>query len=201
MPMFRKKRTPQPSSAEENPLARRFRQDAEPDTIDLRLELRTVGWSISGPGDWRERGFFLAVEPSNVGSNSLHRYNAWTLSETQLQVEWRLSDPPGGSIGLAFDLDSRGEEWRGVATLTLADRRDGPGKTYERSESRRLLARAINTMSEREKIVLTLYYYEGLTLAQIGEVLGVTESRVCQIHTKAILQLRSRMQAADRESV
>ena len=61
------------------------------------------------------------------------------------------------------------------------------------SRSRRcasILADAINRMPEREKIVLTLYYYEGLTLAEIGEVLGVTESRVCQIHTKAVLQLR-----------
>jgi RNA polymerase sigma factor for flagellar operon FliA len=43
--------------------------------------------------------------------------------------------------------------------------------------------------------VLTLYYYEGLTLAEIGRVLGVTESRVCQIHTKGILQLRARLLA------
>ncbi len=84
---------------------------------------------------------------------------------------------------------------------TLADRRDGPGTTYERSESRQLLAQAINKMSEREKIVLTLYYYENLTLAEIGGVLGVTESRVCQIHTKAVIQLRSRMDAADRVPV
>ena len=66
---------------------------------------------------------------------------------------------------------------------------------------KQILATAINRLGDREKIVLTLYYYEGLTLAQIGEVLGVTESRVCQIHTKAILQLRSRMQAAHREPV
>ena len=82
---------------------------------------------------------------------------------------------------------------------TLADRRDGPGMTYERSEVRQLLARAINTMSEREKIVLTLYYYENMTLAEIGKVLGVTESRVCQIHTKAVFGLRSRMESAERE--
>ena len=58
---------------------------------------------------------------------------------------------------------------------------------YEVEEMRHILADAINRMPEREKIVLTLYYYEGLTLAEIGQVLGVTESRVCQIHTKAIL--------------
>ena len=48
-------------------------------------------------------------------------------------------------------------------------------------------------MPDREKTVLILYYYEGLTLAEIGKALGVTESRVCQIHTKAVLQLRARL--------
>jgi len=84
---------------------------------------------------------------------------------------------------------------------TLADRREGPVSTYERVETRQLLADAINRMNEREKIVLTLYYYENLTLAEIGRVLGVTESRVCQIHTKAVLQLRSRLASVDREPV
>ncbi len=82
---------------------------------------------------------------------------------------------------------------------TLADRRDGPGRTYERVEMRQLLAEAINKMNEREKIVLTLYYYENLTLADIGKVLNVTESRVCQIHTKAVLQLRTLLASGDRE--
>jgi len=82
---------------------------------------------------------------------------------------------------------------------TIADSGEGPGALYEVEEMRHMLAQAINKMPEREKIVLTLYYYEGLTLAEIGQVLGVTESRVCQIHTKSILQLRSRLAAADRE--
>ena len=76
---------------------------------------------------------------------------------------------------------------------TVADSSEGPVAAYEVEEMRQILADAINRMPEREKIVLTLYYYEGLTLAEIGEVLGVTESRVCQIHTKAIFQLRSRL--------
>ena len=63
---------------------------------------------------------------------------------------------------------------------------------------KQLLADAINRMPERERLVLTLYYYEGLTLSEIGEVLGVTESRVCQIHTKAILQLRARLVEPER---
>ena len=64
---------------------------------------------------------------------------------------------------------------------------------------KQLLADAINRMPDRERLVLTLYYYEGLTLAEIGAILSVTESRVCQIHTKAILQLRGRMGDPDRE--
>ena len=83
---------------------------------------------------------------------------------------------------------------------TIADTGDGPVGAYEVEEMRQILARSINRMPEREKIVLTLYYYEGLTLAEIGQVLGVTESTVCQIHTKAVLQLRSRISAAVREN-
>jgi RNA polymerase sigma factor for flagellar operon FliA len=82
---------------------------------------------------------------------------------------------------------------------TIADAGDGPVGAYEVEEMRHILAEAINRMADREKTVLTLYYYEGLTLAEIGQVLGVTESRVCQIHTKAVLQLRSKILAAERE--
>ena len=53
---------------------------------------------------------------------------------------------------------------------------------------------AIARLPEREKLVVTLYYYEELTLREIGEVLGVTESRVSQLHTKAVLRLKSRLQ-------
>ena len=84
---------------------------------------------------------------------------------------------------------------------TVADMAAGPMATYEVEEMRQILADAINRMAEREKLVLTLYYYEGLTLAEIGQVIGVSESRVCQIHTKAVIHLRSKLLAAERESV
>ncbi|MGA2529349.1 MAG: FliA/WhiG family RNA polymerase sigma factor [Acidimicrobiales bacterium] len=76
---------------------------------------------------------------------------------------------------------------------TLQDQGDAPGATIELEETRRQLAKAIQRLDERERKVLTLYYYEGLNLAEIGEILGVTESRACQIHTKAVLHLRQRL--------
>jgi RNA polymerase sigma factor for flagellar operon FliA len=82
--------------------------------------------------------------------------------------------------------------------MTLGDTLEDPKapdpiNLFEGEETKFILAKAINTLPEREKIVVTLYYYEGLTLAEIGQVLGVTESRICQMHTKAVLQLRSRL--------
>ena len=80
---------------------------------------------------------------------------------------------------------------------TLEDTRTaGPVETLEADEMKGILTGAINRLPEREKIVITLYYYEGLTLAEIGKVLGVTESRICQMHTKAVLAMRSKIAEA-----
>jgi RNA polymerase sigma factor FliA len=68
-----------------------------------------------------------------------------------------------------------------------------PVAAFETRETRQRLGRAIENLPEREKTVVTLYYFEGLTLAEIGHVLGVSESRVCQIHTKSVLQLRAKL--------
>jgi len=86
----------------------------------------------------------------------------------------------------------RGDKMSLVDTLEDTKAED-PVAAFETEETKFLLARAINTLPEREKIVVTLYYYEGLTLAEIGQVLGVTESRICQMHTKAVLQLRGKL--------
>ena len=68
-----------------------------------------------------------------------------------------------------------------------------PGVVLDGIESRRLLAQAVSQLAERDRVVVTLYYFENLTLAEIGEVLGVTESRVCQLHTRAVLRLRAKL--------
>ncbi len=76
---------------------------------------------------------------------------------------------------------------------------DGPSDVLAVEELRHRMAGEIDQLPEREKLVLALYYYEGLTLNEIGGVIGVTESRVCQIHTKAVMHLKARMEATERE--
>ncbi|WP_253770111.1 RNA polymerase sigma factor WhiG [Goodfellowiella coeruleoviolacea] len=73
------------------------------------------------------------------------------------------------------------------------DHAEDPIATLVDQDSRRQLAEAIAQLSERDRVVVTLYYFENLTLAEIGRVLGVTESRVCQLHTRAVLRLRSKL--------
>lgn len=79
-----------------------------------------------------------------------------------------------------------------MADFTAASQPDPPA-LYEVEEMRSALSGALRSLGERERRVVLLYYFEGLTLAQIGDVLGVSESRVCQIHTKAMLSLRGRL--------
>jgi RNA polymerase sigma factor for flagellar operon FliA len=86
--------------------------------------------------------------------------------------------------------DEKGERRSLLDTLADAAGSD-PTAALEGQEMRGMLSAAINSLSEREKIVVTLYYFEGLTLSEIGDILGVTESRICQIHTKAVGSLRN----------
>lgn len=99
---------------------------------------------------------------------------------------------------VALDEVTHGGSERGDR-MTLGDlledpRAPDPEAEFETEEMKILLAEQISTLPEREKVVLTLYYYERLTLAEIGTVLGVTESRVSQIHSKSLLDLRARLQ-------
>ena len=92
---------------------------------------------------------------------------------------WTVSDSSGDAVSL-------------LDTIHDPDAPD-PAAVMDQTDLKDRVAEAIARLPEREKLVVALYYYENLTLREIGEVLGVTESRVSQLHTKAVLRLRSRL--------
>lgn len=102
------------------------------------------------------------------------------------ELEKWLADIAAGAVG---PLDHVALDAAGTPT-------GEPGKAMEEGELREAMRAEIRRLPEREQAVLVLYYDDGLTLAEIGEALGVTESRISQVHTKAVLQLRSRLAAA-----
>lgn len=107
-----------------------------------------------------------------------------TISHTSvaaLDELWTVSDTSGDQVSLLDTLEDPSAP--------------DPAKALDLGDLKDRMAEAISRLPEREKLVIGLYYYENLTLREIGEVLGVTESRVSQLHTKAVLRLRSRLQA------
>jgi RNA polymerase sigma factor for flagellar operon FliA len=89
-----------------------------------------------------------------------------------------------------FSIDS--EEGEAIGDM-LSDDRPGPQAALEEEDFRNEMSAALNGLPERERLVLALYYDEELNLREIGAVLGVSESRVCQIHSQALLRLKARM--------
>ncbi len=161
--------------------------------------LRSIDWvprSVRAKGRAVERAFSKLEANLHRSPTDVELAEELDYTESQLQaVLGQLS-----LTGMAA-LDEMLGDRTDATTLgdTIPDVAEGPGQLLEIGEMRGQLADAIERMPEREKVVLTLYYFENLTLAQIGKVLGVTESRVSQIHTKSVLQLRSRLQAVQRE--
>jgi RNA polymerase sigma factor for flagellar operon FliA len=148
------------------------------------------------------------------------RFKAREIEKAYSALENKLKRPPGDAE-IAAEMGITGDELNQIYTqlssvslvaldelmsvegergdrLSLVDtiedtRTVSPMEAFESEEMKAILTDAVNRLPEREKIVITLYYYEGLTLAEIGTVLGVTESRVCQMHTKAVLALRGKI--------
>jgi RNA polymerase sigma factor for flagellar operon FliA len=101
-------------------------------------------------------------------------------SVAALDELWTVSDASGDQVSLLDTLQDPGAP--------------DPAQLMDATELKDRVADAIARLPEREKLVVALYYYENLTLREIGEVLGVTESRISQLHTKAVLRLKSRLQ-------
>jgi RNA polymerase sigma factor for flagellar operon FliA len=114
------------------------------------------------------------------------------------ELEDALTDIARSSIAALDELWSVSNEGDQVSLLDTIEDPESikPAEALDETELREILGDAISRLPEREKLVITLYYYEELTLREIGEVLGVTESRISQLHTKAILRLKARLAGA-----
>jgi RNA polymerase sigma factor for flagellar operon FliA len=117
------------------------------------------------------------------------------LGVTLTEYQQMLGEIQGQTL-FSFDSSDPEDQW---ATETWEDDSPDPEQTLDMNQQRSLLAGLINSLPEREKLVISLYYDEELNLKEIGEVLGVSESRVCQIQNQAIARLKSRLGEALRE--
>jgi RNA polymerase sigma factor for flagellar operon FliA len=129
---------------------------------------------------------------------------AGKLGLTTEELDESLSEIGRSSIAALDELwtisGSSGDQVALIDTIEDPDAPDPQG-SLSQTELREAIADSIARLPEREKLVVTLYYYEELTLREIGEVLGVTESRVSQLHTKAILRLKARLGSATRAAL
>ena len=110
----------------------------------------------------------------------------------------RLMDRIRGSVLLSLDETRENEEGD---TLGLAEILEDPAAPdalagLEEEETKRLLRATLNRLPEQERLVVALYYYEQMTLREIGEAMGISESRVSQVHTRAVERLRGRVERA-----
>ena len=161
-------------------------------------ELRSLDWV---PRSVRSRARDIERAMADL-ERELHRAPtdeeiADKLGITEEELDDSLTDISRSSIAALDELwtisgSSGGDQ---VALIDTIEDTSGPEPqaALAQTELKEALAEAIARLPEREKLVVTLYYYENLTLREIGEVLGVTESRVSQLHTKAVLRLRSKL--------
>ena len=162
-------------------------------------ELRALDWvprSVRSRAREIERA--IAELEAKLGRAPADDEIAAKLGISTDELDESLTDISRSSIAALDELWSGGADGDQVSLLDTIEDQAGPrpADALDETEVRETLADAIARLPEREKLVITLYYYEELTLREIGEVLGVTESRVSQLHTKAVLRLRSRLSGA-----
>jgi RNA polymerase sigma factor FliA len=160
-------------------------------------ELRAMDWvprSVRSRAREIERA--IADLESKLGRAPNDEEIAGKLGLSQEELDDSLSEISRSSISALDELWTvQGSSGDQVALIDTIEDTHGPEpqSALDQSEVKEMIADAISRLPEREKLVITLYYYEELTLREIGEVLGVTESRVSQLHTKAILRLKARL--------
>ncbi len=130
---------------------------------------------------------------SRLGRPPLDEEVAAELKMSQEELDDFLTRARGAVMISIDDLSLHEPDGHKVVTVLADTHNPDPLATLVNERERELIGGAIQLLPEKERLVLTLYYYEELTMKEIGELLKVTESRVCQIHTKAILRLKTHL--------
>ena len=162
-------------------------------------ELRALDWvprSVRSRAREIERA--IADLESRLGRAPTDEEISTKLGISEDELNESLSEIGRTSIAALDELWTVSAGGDQIALIDTIEDEQGPNpqSALDETEMREAIAEAISRLPEREKLVVTLYYYEELTLREIGEVLGVTESRVSQLHTKAILRLKARLAGA-----
>jgi RNA polymerase sigma factor for flagellar operon FliA len=157
--------------------------------------LREMDWS---PRDLRRKARQLEDVTSKLGTElgraATEQELAEALGVNLEEFHHMLNELEGLDIGsLQISTGTEGHE-EDMCEFLPGDPAQSPYYQCLKSEMRQILARSIGELSEKEQQVLSLYYYEELTMKEVGEVLHVGESRVSQIHSLAIVRLRTRLQ-------
>jgi RNA polymerase sigma factor FliA len=159
-------------------------------------ELRSLDWvprSVRSRARQIERA--IAELESRLGRAPTDEEIAAKVGISEDDLDESLSEISRTSIAALDELWTVSAGGDQIALIDTIEDRHGPNQqsALAEAEIKEAVGEAIARLPERERLVVTLYYYEELTLREIGEVLGVTESRVSQLHTKAILRLKARL--------
>ena len=156
-------------------------------------EIRRLGWAPrSVHRKAREIAEMIAEIERETGKSANESEVASRLGITLDDYHATLADVSGSRL-FSYDELSDPEEEGGFSVGAIASNELSPEQHNEKATFAKALAGQIDTLPEKERLVLALYYQEELNLKEIGEVLGVTESRVSQIRSQATARLRARM--------
>lgn len=159
-------------------------------------ELRNMDWYSRS---MRKRIRDIEKAVADIESREGRAAQDWEVAqEMGLELEEyfkQLSQIHGAAL-LSFDEYIRNQNNETFSRKTFQERirsKDDPGRSFDKEELKTVVADAIRKLSEKEQLVISLYYHEEMTLNEIGKILSLTESRICQIHTVALVKLKNKL--------
>jgi len=149
-------------------------------------------------GDWVPRSVHRKLRAATAATRAVEQHTGRAASTSEIAATMKISVDDYSRLitnavrGHVLSLDAHVDE-DGESQLKCAKHAPSPNQHLDREEFKRELATAIESLPERERLVLSLYYEQELNMREIGAVLEVSESRICQIHAQALVRVRARL--------